>query len=106
MGLVSDHDAADVVALLGRDIEATIGPDYLDLVREAARRQRQFVEERDTYIARVVDDVQQHVHDLFIDTTWPACPRHPNHPMWFENGWWVADGRPLAPLGGLGDLLQ
>jgi hypothetical protein len=36
---------------------------------------------------RVVDDVQQFVHDSFADTSWPACPEHPTHPLWFSEGW-------------------
>jgi hypothetical protein len=47
---------------------------------------------------------EQYFHDTFVDTTWPACPRHPNHPMWFGAGWWLADGRPLVRLGELGSL--
>lgn len=52
---------------------------------------------------RAVDDVQQVVHDEFIDTTWPACPRHPNHPLWFREGWWWCemDGVAIAKLGEL-----
>jgi hypothetical protein len=54
----------------------------------------------------VVDRFQQDVHDEHWDTTWPACPRHPNHPLWCRDGaWWcVADNVAIAPLGGLGAL--
>ena len=29
----------------------------------------------------IADAVATVVHDEFIDTTWPACPEHPNHPF-------------------------
>lgn len=106
MGAVTDFDEAEVVELLGRDIIATLGSAHLDLVRSTARHNRQFAGDRDWYIERVVDDVQQCVHDCFIDTAWPACPAHPNHPMWFRAGCWVADGQRVAKLGELGRLLK
>jgi hypothetical protein len=51
----------------------------------------------------VVDDVQQWLHDAFVDTSWPTCPDHPNHPLWYSDGAWKCDesGRLVAPLGGL-----
>jgi hypothetical protein len=54
-------------------------------------------------VQRAVDDVQQFLHDTFVDTTWPACPRHLNHPLWFRDGsWWCeADGVAIAKLGEL-----
>jgi hypothetical protein len=101
---ISDDDEATVVELLGRDVVATIGLQYLDVVTVAARAGREFHSDPDAYITWVVEDVQQYVHDVFIDTTWPACPTHPNHPMWFDQGWWRADGRPVARLGDLATL--
>jgi hypothetical protein len=52
---------------------------------------------------KLVNDVQQYFHDTFVDTTWPACPRHPRHPLWYRAGsWWcVEDGVAIAPLGDL-----
>src|SRR5689334_11802196 len=36
----------------------------------------------DAFFARKLgDDLQQYLHDRFVDTTWPACPDHPNHPL-------------------------
>lgn len=98
---ISDLDEAELVELLGRDVITTLGPAPLDMVRSTARHQRPFTDNRDSYFDRVVEDVQQYVHDCFIDTSWPACPVHPNHPMWFSGGWWHADGRPMARLGEL-----
>jgi hypothetical protein len=57
------------------------------------------------YDREVVDQFQQSVHDQHLDTTWPACPRHRNHPLWYseDSGSWCCprDGTPIAPLGGL-----
>jgi DNA replication protein DnaC len=52
---------------------------------------------------RVVDDVQQCLHDTFVDTSWPACPEHLNHPLWYSEGWWRCErsGRRAAALGEL-----
>jgi hypothetical protein len=106
MGRVSDLDEAEIVDMLGRDVVATLGSAHLDVVRSTARHHRQFTDDRDWYLKRVVEDFQQYVHDCFIDTSWPACPVHPNHPMWFQGGWWIADGQRVAKLGGLGELLK
>lgn len=102
MASISDLDEAELVERLGRDVVATLGPALLDVVRSTAHHQRPLAAGRDDYFQRVVDDVQQHVHDCFIDTSWPACQVHPNHPMWFSSGCWVADGTVEVPLGELG----
>jgi hypothetical protein len=49
--------------------------------------------------------VQQRLHDEFIDTTWPACPEHPSHPLWFDGENWYCEqsGTVVAPLGNCGD---
>lgn len=101
MTSISDDDEAELVERLGRDVVATLGPGLLDVVRSAARHHRRFMDDRGEYFERVVDEVQQHVHDCFIDTSWPSCPVHPNHPVWFVGGYWVADGAVLARLGEL-----
>jgi hypothetical protein len=60
------------------------------------------------YDLTVVEQFQQLVHDEFWDTTWPACPRHRNHPLWYsetQHAWCCPrDGAALAPLGGLAGL--
>jgi hypothetical protein len=47
--------------------------------------------------------VQQELHDSFVDTSWPQCPEHSNHPLWYWSGWWQCreSGARIAPLGGL-----
>jgi hypothetical protein len=50
-----------------------------------------------------VDDLQQYLHDSFADTTWPRCPDHPNHPLWYADKWWKCEqsGRRVSRLGTL-----
>jgi hypothetical protein len=56
----------------------------------------------------LIDHFQQDVHDEQWDTTWPACPRHPNHPLWYDErceAWCCGkDGVALAQLGDLASL--
>jgi len=100
---VSPGDEDRVVSLLRADVEATIGLGHDETITEAAARRRLYADGPAGYVGEVVDDVQQHFHDAFVDTTWPSCPRHQHHPLWFSDGWWrcerIAD--PIAPLGGL-----
>jgi hypothetical protein len=106
MGPTSDRDETEVVELLGRDVVASLGTTYVAMVQSTAKHYRQFDLDRESYVTMVVEDFQQYVHDCFIDTVWPACPVHPKHPMWFQAGYWVADGIPVARLGELGRLAQ
>jgi hypothetical protein len=100
---VTDADQERVVRLLSQDLKATIGSGHERLAVENASRLREFVDEPVHYVERVVDDTQQDVHDFFIDTTWPRCPRHRRHPLWFrENAWSCEeDGVRIAQLGEL-----
>ena len=96
--------AADRVAhLLELDLRETIGAGHESVVEEAVSRIRMFAHDAPDFEQRVVDDVQQYLHDTFVDTSWPACPHHPNHPLWYSDGWWSCDetGQRAAPLGGL-----
>ena len=100
---VTDVDEARLVQRLRHDVAATIGAGYEDLIQYAAAHLRTFRDDPDDYIDKVVEDVQQEFHDLFIDTTWPACPFHPHHPLWLHNEQWMCEQTqtPVAPLGGL-----
>ena len=55
------------------------------------------------FAEELVGEVQQDLMDLFIDTTWPRCPRHFRHPLWFHDGGWFCDQDEVmvAPLGDL-----
>ena len=101
-----------MLELLARDLAATNAAKYRDAIPVTVLEVRQCWEWTSDYdIARltekVVEDVQQGLMDMFVDTTWPACPRHPNHPLWFHDDAWHCerDREPLAPLGGLGQIL-
>ena len=60
----------------------------------------------DEVVVGAVEDLQQYLHDSFVDTSWPPCPRHPNHPLWLGEGQgggsvWCCprDEAEIAPLG-------
>lgn len=36
-------------------------------------------------------NLQQDLHDTFVDTSWPTCPEHGLHPMWVDL-WTELDG--------------
>ena len=103
MGTVTDADEAWLVKLLSSDVETTIGPGHDARIQRVAAHVRGLRTEIDDYVAMVVEDVQQEFHDLFIDTSWPSCPFHRNHPLWLHGQHWVcAQNRiPVAPLGRL-----
>jgi hypothetical protein len=99
---ITDAIQEQVVRLLVHDLHATIGVGHDHLVLNNAVRLRQFIDDAAGYIQRVVDATQQDIHDEFVDTVWPKCPRHA-HPLLFRDGsWWCErDERCVAPLGGL-----
>jgi hypothetical protein len=102
---VTDTDQERIVRLLSRDLAATVGSGHVDLAARNASRVRQYVDDPNEYVARVVDDTQQDIHDLRIDTTWPTCPRHQRHPLWFhDNAWWCERDR--IRVADLGDLVS
>ena len=99
---ISDADERRIVELLDRDVAATVATDCHDLIVDAAARARLLCGS-DAYIDLVVETVQQRLHDEFIDITWPACPHHPNHPLWLVDGHWTCTqaGLVIGPLGEL-----
>jgi hypothetical protein len=94
-----------VFDLLARDLQATVGTGHEAIVEESAARIRLFTDDGDPseFEARVVDDVQERLQGGFIDTSWPRCPTHPNHPLWFRDGWWTCQqsGTRFSRLGEL-----
>ena len=94
-------DLTHVLPLLQRDVATTVGKGHDKLIDGIA------ADVRELHVAgegeKVVNDVQQYFHDTLGDTTWPACPRHSKHPLWYRDGsWWcVEDGAPVARLGEL-----
>jgi hypothetical protein len=104
-GSTSDADVARIVHLLKNDVANTAGSGHETVVEEAAARLRLFTDNPADFERSVVDDVQQYFHDTFLDTKWPGCPDHPNHPLWYSEKWWRCErtGKTVAPLGRLGD---
>jgi hypothetical protein len=95
MAPLSEATVERVTQALRADITATLGAGFtfdLDSFVEDGRRTHSiritgmssYYGGDEHFIGGVVDDVQQYIHDTFIDTTWPACPRHPNHPLWLR----------------------
>ncbi len=121
MSTVDDARLEDVegVGLLAADLVATLGwpRDIANDVAEReftnARSNSSFYddeEDDDADVAaitfRAVEDTQQWLHDTFLDSTWPACPLHSDHPLWLSDAapqsWCCpASGDRLAQLGQL-----
>ncbi|HKN65206.1 MAG TPA: hypothetical protein VJW73_02960 [Gemmatimonadaceae bacterium] len=92
---------AEAIPLLEQDVVRTIGKRHRGVVHDtAANIQALGIATR---VDKLVEDVQQHFHDLFVDTVWPACPRHPAHPLSYRDGAWWCD-RDTVPIAALGDL--
>ena len=93
-----------VIQLLLRDVEATIGRLGWEEAVKFIRDERALGNVRDDCSEELVGSLQTYIHDSFIDTSWPACPRHRNHPLWFgrEDSWWCSqDNDRVAALGDL-----
>jgi len=88
---VTDELAADVIARLRHDLAASLGEDHEQLVRQQVASVRTFVDEAEWFVRKVIEDVQQRLHDERIDTLWPRCPRHHRHPLWERDGAWVCE---------------
>ena len=95
-----DPELEQVIRLLRRDVRVTVGPEYDADVTSLAANVLTFREANDAG-DKIIEDVQQYLHDTFVDNTWPTCPRHPNHPMWFrDKAWWCEQDKvPLVRLG-------
>jgi hypothetical protein len=95
-----ESSIAVAVRSLEADIAATLGAGSVSL-EPFVENGRSFHDDPAEFARWLVEDVQQYFHDAFVDTTWPACPRHPNHPLWFRDGWWCCGDDRLARLGEL-----
>jgi hypothetical protein len=92
---------ARVIRLLERDVVATVGEAHRGCVhRRAAEVSTLDLADPE---AKLVDDVQQILHDTHVDTTWPTCPHHSRHPLWYrDGGWWCEQlEERVFPLGAL-----
>jgi hypothetical protein len=113
---VAPANVAQAVALVSRDLAATLGlpsetAEALALREAVATAEIMNKWDDDEvswapFLARVVEETQQWLHDTFIDTTWPRCPEHANHPLWLnddESAGWAcpATKTTVCPVGQL-----
>ena len=78
------------VLKLVSDLAATSSLGHSRSYSLAIRQARQLLDngltpESPEFVSRLVEHVQQTLHDDFIDTVWPACPFHPHHPLWLDD---------------------
>jgi len=112
-------DTNRVVQLLLRDAVPTLGEraraelhrlvaNYEELAEEWMLNGDSLAEAQRSFDRFVIDGLQQAAHDLFWDTTWPACPLHSRHPLWYDESqqaWCCEQARVVvAPLGELASL--
>jgi hypothetical protein len=100
----SAEESATIKALT-TDLSITLGAVPGELVEETAIRLRLSNPSPELFEELLVEQVQQSIHDDFIDTGWPRCPDHPNHPLWFDHGWWTC-ATTAKRVARLGELLQ
>jgi hypothetical protein len=98
----TDPNIVAALDALRRDLAATGLSDRLPWVDLEAARAAELVDDGAELVRKVVEDVQQRLQDEFVDTTWPACPRHPNHPLNYVDGaWHCPRGGEVARVGEL-----
>lgn len=96
-------DGTDAATRLRQDVTATLGAAYAGVVDRHAQRLLPLSWPADALAAKLIEGVQQEFHETFVGTTWPHCPAHPNHPLWFDDGAWRCSENGAA-VAGLGDL--
>jgi hypothetical protein len=107
---LGEQFVARIAEIVLRARELAVGPEaHPDDPDHVRVRESQFLsvsEAQEFFDWKVVADFQQLVHDEFINTTWPACPLHPNHPLDFDRdhaAWRCPTNREfVAALGALG----
>ena len=101
----------DVMDLIVPDLVATLGW-TADQAREVIATAGTVYEQDPELVAvQVAEEVQQWLHDSFLDTSWPACPSHPNHPLWLAEeppfSWHCpSNATAVARLGQLGTVVS
>ena len=101
LSTAGDSPFHKTMQLLARDVFATLGERHVPVVWSLAKGMQDG--DGEDRSRQCIDEVQQYFQDTFVDTTWPACPRHPNHPLDCEGGSWhcPSDGAVIVPLGKL-----
>lgn len=99
-----DSEFDQAVRRLADDVTATLGEGHVNAVWSfAAHARTVHINDPAYQREKCVEDVQQFFQDTFVDTTWPACPRHPNHPLDYTDGAWRCP-RDKAAVAQLGEL--
>jgi hypothetical protein len=103
------HVPVETLSLLTADLTATLG--------WSRARGEAFVNQNAGFwasgVPRVVllaESVQQRLHDDRVDTSWPACPEHPRHPLRLSGSLpavWTcpSTGRTVCALGHLASVI-
>jgi len=107
---VMAHLLSDAIPTLGERARAEVlrlAAHYESLAQEWLRNGSSPIDAQRDVESAIVDGLQETAHDLFWDTTWPACPRHRNHPLWYNavrEAWCCEeDGSVFVPLGKLAE---
>lgn len=101
----------DVIDLIAPDLVATLGW-TVDQARQVVATVGTVYEQDPELVAfQVAEEVQQWLHDSFLDTSWPPCPSHRHHPLWLGEEppftWHCPrDATPVALLGQLGTVVS
>lgn len=102
------RDALPSLGERSRDEVLRLACSYEALAREWMVNGQSLSEAQRAFDSAVVNGLQQSAHDLFWDTTWPTCPLHQRHPLWYDEirqAWCCKqDPAVVTPLGGVADL--
>lgn len=105
---VNDRERRQAVARIAHDVAATLGwdaPQATALATKAAEVSADWWDRPGEFAVKLAEDVQQHLHDTFLDPAWPVCPLHQQHPLWLahDRAVWrcTQDSVDIAPLGAL-----
>lgn len=98
----------EVLRPLVADLTATLGWSQ-ELAEEFVRENACSWESGVPRLVVLAENVQKHVHDGWVDTSWPACPEHQSHPMWLSRTLppiWTcpSTGKTVCALGELASL--
>ena len=92
---------ADFLARLERDVATVLG----DRAGARMAHHRAVFEEleRDDFERYIAEKLQQEILDTHARSTWPVCPAHPQHPLWYADGAWRCrvDPAVTVALGGV-----
>jgi hypothetical protein len=81
---VSEHEVTQAIERIASDLAATLGwdrPQAIAFAEQAGSVSANWWDaDPGEYAIKVAEEVQQRLHDTFVDTTWPACPARLGRP--------------------------